>query len=402
MIYLEMPGLRRIEAIAQGHDYISFSQGALRIGGVDQHIKEYVRQILMSDKADYYGDALGLPLLRQTLARSLSERWRVPVGVDQLMICNGGIGGLAALALTLLEKGDEVLLPEPAWPGYKSVATLAKAESIFVSAFVLEPGAKGLLQWRFDQTILEQAVTDKTKMIILSNPSNPCGSFLKRAQLESLASWCEYKKIYLVVDEVYDDYIYEGEFYSSTPLACSNQYIIRVGSFSKNFGMSGWRVGYVVGHANLIKAMAPVQAMTVSCVTIVSQYAALYALEHPERTVHYATQVEAARDMVVKFFEQLAVLGLVEFAKPAAGFYLYFRTAHVDAQGLIMDILQKTKVALAPGSDFGPLSGVFIRLCFARDLETVSRGLSRLQDYFLGTIGTGLSNGSTAQIRHSI
>ncbi len=384
MITLEMPSIKKIEAIAQSTpDCISLAQGALRIGGVDLHTKEYARQILLTDKADYYQDPLGITPLRQRLALILSERFATKINAQQVFISHGGVGALTSIALTVLNTGDEVLLPEPAYPVYANIAKLAKAIPVFVPAFTLDKDKNSTRScWSFDLESVKNAITKKTKMIILSSPSNPTGVFLSAAQLKELSWICESKGIYLVIDEVYDDYVFEGTFHSSTPYAVHSQFTIRLGSFSKNFGMSGWRVGYAVTQPELIATIGAVQASIISNPSVIAQYAALYALEHREYTEHYVAIIKKNRDVMCDFFDSLEQSGVLSYGRPAAGFYLFFKREELDSNTFVMDVLQQAKVALNPGNDFGPSAQQYVRLCFAREPDLINKSIARLKNYF--------------------
>lgn len=384
MIALEMPSIKKIEAIAQSMPgCISLAQGALRIGGVDQHTKEYARQILLTDKADYYQDPLGIPPLRQRIALTLSERYGAKVTQHQIFIGHGSIGVLTTLANMLLEVGDEMLLPEPTYPVYANIAKLAKAVPVFTPAYELRPDKNNNRNvWTCDVNRIKDAITPKTKIILLSNPSNPTGVFLTPGELQELSWICESKGIYLVVDEVYDDFVFEGVFSASTPYAAHSERTIRIGSFSKNFGMSGWRIGYAVTQPNLVSLAGAVQASMISNPTVISQYAALYALEHREYTDHYAAIIKRNRDLICEFFGQLERSGVVTYGRPHAGFYLFFKTAFPDSTSFVMDVLQKACIAMTPGADFGPSSKQFVRLCFARDSELIAQSIYRLKEYF--------------------
>lgn len=384
MVMLEMPSIKKIEALAQSmQECISLAQGALRIGGVDQHTKEYARQILLTDKADYYQDPLGIAPLRQRIALTLSERFGAKIGQQQVFIGHGSVGALSSIALTVLKNGDEVLLPEPTYPVYTSIVKLAKATPVFVPAYELAQNKNtGQHSWHFNLQRVKDAITSKTKMILLSNPSNPTGVFLTPQELQELSWICESNGIYLIVDEVYEDFIYEGVFSSSTPYAAHSQFTIRLGSFSKNFGMSGWRVGYAVAQPEIVNTIGAVQAATLSCPTVISQYAALYALEHREYTDHYAAIIKKNRDVMCDFFDSLEHSGALIYGRPSAGFYIFFKRPETDSTDFVMDVLQRAKVALTPGPDFGPSAKQGVRLCFAREPELIQQSINRLKIYF--------------------
>lgn len=383
MIALEMPSVKKIETLARSiQDCISLAQGALRIGGVDQHTKEYVRQILLTDKADYYQDPLGIAPLRQRLALTLSERFGTKINHQQIFISHGSMGALSALLQTILEAGDEVLLPEPTYPAYVGLVKVAKGVPKFATGYSLTKNKNGSHKWEFDLEKIKHAITTKTKMIILSNPSNPTGVCLTPQDLQELAWICEDRGIYLVCDEVYDDFVFEGTFESSTPYAAHSNFIIRVGSFSKNFGMSGWRVGYAVAQENLVETIGAVQAVSISCPTVIGQYAALYALEHREYTDHYAAIVKKNRDVVCDFLKHLEQSKALTFGPPAAGFYVFFKINEPDSNEFVLELINRAKVALTPGSDFGPTARQCVRLCFAREPELLQQAIARLKAYF--------------------
>lgn len=384
MIELGMPQIKKIEAIARSKkNCISFAQGTMRFGGVHQHIKEYARQILLTDKADYYQDPLGLFSLRQKIAGKLSKEHNISLDVDNIMVSHGAIGALTAFCLTYLQHGDEVIIPEPAYPAYENIASFCKAKSVFVPAFSMQANAQGQYYWKFDLDKIQEAFSSKTKMIIISNPSNPCGTYLSKDEILQLKRFCDSKKIYLVFDEIYDDFIFEGEFFSSMPLVVESEYIIRIGSFSKNFGMSGWRVGFLVATAPVIEALAPVQACFLNCPTVISQYAVLYALEHKKEILaDYNEKLKKSREIVCSFFDRMQEQGIFTYVRPTSGFYLFFKTREADSFNLVMDILDKANIAMAPGNDFGQHCAPFIRFCFAREPEVITEGIKRLQDYF--------------------
>lgn len=385
MIDMSMPELKKVEALAREKEgCISFAQGTLRVGGVDKNIKEYARQILLTDKADYYHDALGIEMLRKKVAESLSDQYNTELSSENVMISHGALGALTVLCLAKLGISDEVILPEPTYPVYKNVVAFSKAKSVSVPSYQMKRDPYGVNQWFFDIQGIKKAITSSTKMLILSNPSNPLGTCLSKQELTELKNLCIKNSIYLVIDEIYDDFVFEGEFHSSTALTLESEYIIRLGSFSKNFGMSGWRCGYLIAQAHVVRSLAPLQACSLACPTAISQYAALYALEHKREILeHNFEKVAKSRDLICSFFDRMQEQGICSYVKPQAGFYLFFKTHEVDSFELVMNILEKANIAMAPGFDFGLSSRAFIRFCFAREPEVLEEGIKRLQDFFL-------------------
>jgi aspartate/methionine/tyrosine aminotransferase len=380
MLQLKLPDLKKIESIAQKNsECISFSQGALKIGGTPNVIKEYVRDILISDSADYYQHVLGIRQLREALATHLSQLHNITLTPDHIMVSHGSIGALTSLCLTVLSTNDEVVLPNPFYPVYENVIRLAKATPVHSAAYY-QSTCDG--HWHLDISRLISACTPSTKMIILSNPSNPLGACLSPQELQELVMHAERHGIYLVVDEVYDAFVYEGSFTSATPYVLQSPYVIRLGSFSKNFGMSGWRVGYMVASPSLYETIAPIQDAVLCCATVPSQYAALAALTYPHLMLEGRTVVQKSRDIAVAHLTTLANNGIITFAPPRAGFFIFFKTHTKNTTELVMEILTREKVSLVPGIDFGQDYGAYIRLCFARRPEIVQEGLTRILRYF--------------------
>lgn len=383
MIELQSPVFKKIEAQAQATPgCISFSQGALRVGGVPQKIRDYASDILKTDKADYYVNAMGIMPLRERIAAHLQDECGCSIDPQHVFVTHGGVGGLTSIFLALLNAGDEVLLPAPTYPVYHNIIKLAKAVPVFVEAALTKTDGDGNLSWYFDFERVKAAVTPKTKMIVLANPANPTGLSLGEADILKLKDFCEKNKIYFVSDEVYENFVFEGDFYSATSLVQKSEYVIRVGSFSKNFSMSGWRVGFVVAPAHMINMFAAVQSGTVCCPTAISQYAALYALDHPELMDEQIKIVKQDREIAFNGFQPLIKAGIVSVAYPKTGFYLFVKTPEKDCSNLVMDILKTAKVALAPGTDFAPFSAHSFRLCYARDPQLVQEGVARLVKYF--------------------
>jgi|GEM_PF-1226365 len=383
MIQIRLPELKRLEVIAQNTPgCISFSQGALRIGGIPKEIKEHMKDVLSTDQTDYYQPGVGMMALREKLARTLSAQHNISLSAQNIIVSHGGIGAITTICATLLDAGDEVIIPEPAYPPYKNVVSICKANPVFVTAYDEVQDSSGEVSWPLNIQKIKDAITTKTKMIIIANPSNPTGSCLTAQDLIDLKNLCEKNEIYLVSDEVYDNYVFTGQLASATPLVCQSKFVIRTGSFSKSLAMSGWRIGYLVANADIIMAMSGVQDALIVCPSVFGQHSVLYALDHPEFLNRHHAGVSKSRDIICGMLQPLMDKEILVYSKPMSGFYLYLRSQHADSTELVISILEKAKVAMVPGKDFGPSSGRYMRLCFARSPEIVQEGSERLLKYF--------------------
>ena len=376
---LTVTGIKEFEAIAEKtENCISLSQGVLRIGGVPAPIKEYLAGILATDKADYYESAYLTALLQDKLAASLHRRYGVAVQSKQILITHGCIGAIGVVLQTILDAGDEVIMPEPTYPVYQNSIALAKGVPVFVASQV---SGTSTLSWDFDVESIKAATTAKTKAILFSNPVNPLGITIGKQTLTQLHDWCTERGIYLIVDEVYEDYIFSGDFYSVTQFLPDSPWVVRTSSFSKSYAMSGWRVGYAVLPAQLMAHCDITQHALIICPNVLAQWAAVYALDHPELQEPFRTTIRTNKELSQSMLMPLAEAGKIAFAPPTAGFFLFLKTQR-DAGELCMDILQRKQVSLVPGTTFGPSGKNFVRLCYARPTAVLREGLERLVNFW--------------------
>jgi aspartate aminotransferase len=379
MLQISVPEIKRIEAIAKSSDeYISLSQGALRVGGIPQEVKNHLQQVLNTDITDYYQSAWGIMPLREKLAQKLSKTHSCSLTSKNILITHGCMGAIASLFLTILEKDDEVILPEPTYPAYANIVKVARAKSVFVSS--IENNSNP--HWNIDIEKIKAATTSRTKIIIFSNPCNPLGTIVPEKNLLELKSWCEQKGIFLIVDESYDDYIFEGTLSSATPMVTESECVIRVGSYSKSLSMSGWRVGFMVVPDHLSISVGTIQDALINCPNVFAQHALLFALDHPEFITKFHEQVEYSKNLSVSLLQPLIEKEILSFYNPPASFYLFLKTNEKDSFDLCMNILNNAKVGLIPGRAFGPSGAPYMRLCFARQPEVLEDGLQRILNFF--------------------
>ena len=383
MLQIPLSGIKRIEEVVNSsNEYISLSQGALKIGGIPAPVKQFVKTILDTTKTDSYGSSFGLKELRETIAQIQSARYNNTITPSQVLPTHGGIGGLWLVFLNKLDACDEVIIPEPAYPSYAILAQTARAKAVFVSC-LKDSGNNSKIMWEIDVDKIKAATTPKTKIIVFSNPTNPTGLVIPNSTILELLDWCEQKGIYLVVDEAYRDYFFDESFESMLSIAGQSKRLITISSFSKNMAMSGWRIGYLVAHESLIPTLSGIQDALLNCLNNTAQYAAMYAMTRPDLVEELAKKVQAGKDAAITCMQPLVDKGIFSFEIPKGGFFLFLKTDQEDATDLCLSILNKAKVGMIPGSTFGTSGKPFIRLCFARDVEVIEAGIDRLKKYFL-------------------
>ena len=377
MLQLPLSGIKKIEAfVKSNHDTISLSQGALKIGGVPQKIKQYVKEVLNTDKADYYQSAWGILPLRKKIKTTLNQKYNLNLKLNQIIVTHGCIGALSNIFLTLLEPGDEVIIPEPTYPAYENLTKLARSNPIFISCINENKKIE------FEIKKIKKATTPKTKIIIFSNPWNPLGLVIEQEKIKELLNWCEKQKIYLIIDEAYVDYRFKKQNESSVTLLDKSKYLISTFTFSKNMALSGWRVGFVVLPEKLYFNIGQTQDAFLNCTSIPAQYAALYALDHPELTLQFYEQIQQNLELTEKILKPLINKKIFSYQKPQGGFFLFLKSEQENATNLSLRILSEKKVGLIPGKYFGPSGENFIRLCYAREKEILKTGLNRILEIF--------------------
>ena len=438
MLNIPLSGIKKIESIVlDDNSTVSLSQGALKVGGIPKEIKEYLSNVLKTDKTDYYQSAWGIMPLREKLSEKVLEQENVKIDPSQFLVTHGCIGALSTLFLTLLEPGDEVILPEPTYPAYEKLTKLARAKTVFVSMESsdseeqksqealnikdtsitgssfdtickqitqderVKPGMTNCepeianIQWDLSIKKIKQAKTDKTKIIVFSNPWNPLGIIIDQKKINELLHWCEENKIYLIIDEAYKDYAFDSNYKSTIGLVNKSEYFINVNSFSKNMAMSGWRVGYMAIPKKLVTAAGSMQDALLNCPNVPAQYAALFALDHKEYTDEFHNKIKRNLEITKKLLKPLVDKNIFSYQEPKGSFFIFLKVSKEtlgvktlgvnenDSERLAMSILKHAKVSLVPGKFFGESGKPFLRLCYAREEDVLVEGLKRLNKYFL-------------------
>ena len=333
-----------------------------------------------------YTPAKGLPELREAIAARALADSGVTVSPDDILVTNGGKQAVFEAFAAIVDDGDEVLLPTPYWTTYPEAIRLAGGVPVKVFA-----GAGQDYKVAVDQ--LEAARTPATKALLLCSPSNPTGSVYSPEEIRSIGQWAAANGLWVVTDEIYEHLVYDG-----TPMAyllaevpeLANQ-AIALNGVAKTYAMTGWRVGWMIGPSDVIKAAANFQSHLTSNVANVSQRAAIAALTGDQGVVEEMRQAfDRRRRTMVRMLREVEGMAVPE---PKGAFYVYpnvegllgrdirGRTAATSSE-LAAIILEETEVAAVPGEAFGP-SG-FLRLSYALSDDDLVEGVSRIQDLLAG------------------
>ena len=333
------------------------------------HVIEAAHEAARAGHTRYAPNA-GLPVLREALADKVVLRNGYEARPDQVVVTQGGVQALYLVLRALLEPGDEVLLPDPAWPNFRMIAHLLGAR---VLSYPLV--AEGDFLPRLED--LERQVTPRTRAILVNSPSNPLGTVLPGELVEELLAFARRRGLWFISDEVYDEVVFDDVFVSAGSVADPGDRLVSIYSFSKVYAMTGWRVGYLVAPSDLAKLLTGMQEPIISCVNTPAQMAALAAVTGPQDIVREMREAYRARRD-----ELLAILdsGGLPSSHPSGAFYVWtdVSEAGIPSMDFARSLIEREHVAVAPGSAFGELGEGYVRLSLASSREDLLDGASRL------------------------
>lgn len=355
---------------AEGIDVCSFSAGEPDFD-TPEHIKAAAKKALDEGKTRY-GAAAGEPKLRQAIARKLKTDNGLDYQAENIIVTNGGKHGLYNLMMALIDVGDEVIIPAPYWLSYPEMVILAGGTPVIVQTDA---------SCKITPDQLRASITPQTKLFVLNSPSNPTGVVYTPEELQALAEVVVEKDILVVSDEIYEKLLYTDVKHvsiGSLGKEIFDRTIISHG-FAKAYSMTGWRVGYLAGAVELIKAASTIQGHSTSNVCTFAQFGAIAALESSQECVEQMRQAFAKRREVM--MQRLDAIPEVTYAKPDGAFYIFVDISKTGKTSMdfCQELLESYQVAAIPGIAFG--SGDRIRLSYATDMTSIEKGMDRLDKY---------------------
>lgn len=357
---------------AEGIDVCSFSAGEPDFE-TPVHIREAAKKALDEGKTKY-GPAAGEPQLRKAIANKLRIDNNLDYQPENIIVTNGGKYSLFNLILTLIEAGDEVIIPAPYWLSYPEMVKLAEGTPVIVDTL-------GENDYKITPQQLKDAITPKTKLFVLNSPSNPTGTVYTPEEIHALAKVIVNHDFWVVSDEIYEKILYEGRQHLSIG-AISPEIFARTitsNGFAKSYSMTGWRVGYAAAPVEIIEAMTTIQGHSTSNVCTFAQYGAIAALEESQDCVREMVQAFAERRQFM--YEAIEAIPKLSCSKPYGAFYLFADISKTGMNSLDFcnKLLDSQQVAVIPGIAFG--ADRCIRLSYATDMKTIEKGMKRLEKF---------------------
>lgn len=364
---------------AQGRDILSFSAGEPDFD-TPEPIKLAAKAAL-DQGFTKYTQVAGIPELKQAIANKLERENGLHYESKQILVSNGAKQSLFNVFQALIDTGDEVIIPAPYWVTYPELVTYSGGSNVFIETNEQNG-------FKITAKSLRQAITSKTKALVLTTPSNPTGMVYTKQELESIAQVLQGSSIVVIADEMYEKLLYDGEFVSVGSISQDMfERTITINGLSKSVAMTGWRMGYCAcADTTLIKLMTNLQSQCTSNINSITQKASIIALEGG-----VDTQIEsmrqaflARRDLAVAGINQIKGLRTLS---PQGAFYLFVSIGNAcggDSMEFCKQLLEQEGVALVPGSAFGMDS--FVRLSFACSTEQLNQGIARIA-HFMQKLG---------------
>ena len=322
----------------------------------------------------FYTSNAGLKELREEIVRYLERRIHTSYNpVDEVLITVGGSEGIDMAFRAMLNPGDEVLIPQPSYVSYEPCAVLADGVPVIIEL-------KAETDFRLTKQELLSAITDKTKSLVLPFPNNPTGAIMEKKDLEEIAEVCIEKDIYVLSDEIYSELSYKGDHVSIASLPGMRERTILINGFSKAYAMTGWRLGYACGPAEIIGQMTKIHQYAIMCAPTNSQYAAVDALRNGDADVAMMREsYDQRRRFLMNAFREM---GLSCF-EPYGAFYTFpcIKEFGMTSDEFATRFLEEEKVAVVPGTAFGACGEGFLRISYAYSLEQLKEALGRLSHF---------------------
>ena len=357
---------------SEGIDICGFGAGEPDFD-TPEHIKQAAIAALEAGFTKYTPSS-GLPELREAIARKLADDNGLEYRPSQVIVSNGAKHSCYNAILATCETGDEVIIPSPYWVSYPDMVRLAGAEPIVVQTSERNG-------WKMTAKEFENAMTPRTKMVIMNSPNNPSGAVYTREELEAIVEVAAEEDIYILSDEIYEKLVYDDAKHVSIASLSKQAYdlTITINGFSKSYAMTGWRLGYMGAPENIAKAVDSIQSHSTSNPCSFAQKGAIAALKGDQQPL---SDMHDEFDMRRNYmYDRISKIANITAVKPQGAFYILVNISQLGltSQNFADRLLSKANVAVIPGAAFG--DDRTIRLSYATSIDIIKKGLDRFQDF---------------------
>jgi len=356
---------------------VAFLSWAKPTADTPEHIKEAAISAIKKGLVGGYSETPGLPELREEIVVKLERDNNIEANLSQILITVGAIEGLAAAVMALIDPGDEVILPTPTYSTHIRQVRIASGKPVLVPLIEKEG-----FQW--DIEAVEKAITPRTKAIMYCSPNNPTGTSFSREQISQLAELALKKNLMIITDEAYEYFVFDGlKHFSIASIPEMRKNVVSCYTFTKTYAMTGWRIGYLHANEDLIPQISKVHIPMAICAPVVSQYAALAALQGPQDCVaQFRDHYLETRNLMCRRLDNLK--SVFEYQKPT-GSYLMFPKILLkegrDSAKFCKKLLREARVSTTPGIAFGPTGEGHLRISFCVPEAEINKAFDRIEEY---------------------
>ena len=373
IVTIKPSGIRKFfDIVSEMDDAISLGVGEPDFD-TPWHIRDEGIYSLEKGRTFYTSNA-GLKELKVEICNYLKRRFDLEYDfAHEVLVTVGGSEAIDIALRAMIDPGDEVLIPQPSYVSYEPCAVLADAVPVFINL-------KAENQFRLTAQELRDAITDKTKVLVLPFPNNPTGAIMERKDLEAISEVVLEKDLFVISDEIYSELTYGRDHVSIAQIPGMKERTILINGFSKSYAMTGWRLGYACGPRLILDQMLKIHQFAIMCAPTTSQYAAVEALRNGDRDVQEMREAynQRRRHLMHAFPE----MGPPRF-QPYAAFYVFpcIKEFGLTSDEFALRFLQEEKVAVVPGTAFGECGEGYIRISYAYSLENLKLAIGRLADF---------------------
>ncbi len=373
IVQIKPSGIRKFfDIVSEMKDAIS-----LGVGEPDFETPWHIRDegIYSLEKGrTFYTSNAGLKELKIEICNYLKRRYDLSYHYEnEVLVTVGGSEAIDIAMRAMVNPGDEVLIPQPSYVSYEPCALLTGAKPVIINL-------KHENQFRLTAQELEEAITEKTKLLVLPFPNNPTGAIMERKDLEEIAEVIKKYDIFVISDEIYSELCYTDQHVSIANIEGMQERTILINGFSKSYAMTGWRLGYACGPKEIIEQMTKIHQFCIMCAPTTSQYAAVEALKNGDEAVQTMREpYNQRRRYLVHAFKEMGL----ECFEPFGAFYMFpcIKEFGMTSDEFATRFLMEEKVAVVPGTAFGDCGEGFIRISYAYSLDNLKLAIGRLQHF---------------------
>lgn len=373
VLNIKPSGIRKFfDLVSEKKDVISLGVGEPDFD-TPWHIREEGIYAFEKGKTFYTSNS-GLKELRVEICNYLKRKFSLNYdALSEVLVTVGGSEAIDLALRALVNEGDEVIIPEPCYVSYKPCAILANAKPVTIDL-------KAENNFRLTASELENAITDKTKVLVLAFPNNPTGAVMSKENLEAIAKVVIKHDIYVISDEIYAELTYNGKHHSIAELDGMKERTVVINGFSKAYAMTGWRLGYACGVKETISQMTKIHQFAIMCAPTVSQYAAVEALKNGDKDIEEMKEsYNQRRRFLLESFKEMGI----PCFEPFGAFYVFpcIKKFGMTSEEFAMKFLDEENVAVIPGTAFGDSGEGFLRISYAYSIEKLKVAMEKMAKF---------------------